>query len=71
MCSFIMKKWNKFENLKPIENNYPIVVVSKKESKNRTAYNIQIVLEECLLHLSKRNNSYVFTKWLKLSDYMD
>jgi|LakMenE01Jun11ns_1017448.scaffolds.fasta_scaffold8271201_1 hypothetical protein len=70
MCSFIMKKWNKFEKIKPIESDYPIVVVSKKESKNRTVYNIQVALEESLIHLSKKHN-YVFTKWLKLPDYMD
>ena len=70
MCSFIMKKWNKFDNLQPVESDYPIVVVSKKESKNKTAYNIQVVLNEGLIHLSKRR-SYVFTKWLKLPDYVD
>jgi len=70
MCSFIMEKWNKFESIKPIQNDYPIVVVSKKESKKRTVYNTQVVLNENSLHLSKPR-SYIFTKWLKLPEYVD
>ena len=45
-----MTEWNKFESIAPIDSDYPIVVVSKKEDKDRDVYNIEVVLEGISLH---------------------
>jgi hypothetical protein len=65
-----MEKWNKYEKIEPKTQDYPIVLVSKKVQKTRTVFNINVVISEELIHLSKKRG-YVFTKWKTLIGYDD
>lgn len=63
-------KWTVTYKKAPIDTDYPIVIVTKKETKTRASYRVDVVVDERFLSL-KTKKGYSFIKWLSLPEFID
>lgn len=67
-------KWTLTDKKQPIDIDYPIVIVTKKQTKTRNktrnSYTVKVVIDEAFLSLNiKKGHSFI--KWLSLPEFID